>query len=128
MNLGRRDIVQAGAAAAAAAPFLKANPADAAIGAQAMGGRFRSSAAAPVITIFDHRGCTAHANKEYTGSKTGNQDDEMLVKVQMQVIPKSESRAIAQYLESIGFKEKGIDGPRATALKLDQGLRPGANY
>ena len=36
---------------------------------------------APVITVFDHRGCTAHTNKEYTGGKSGDQDDEMCVKV-----------------------------------------------
>ncbi|EKX35979.1 phycoerythrin alpha subunit 21 [Guillardia theta CCMP2712] len=40
------------------------------------------SGRAPVVTIFDHRGCTAHANKEYTGAKANSQDDEMLVKAQ----------------------------------------------
>jgi heme/copper-type cytochrome/quinol oxidase subunit 3 len=28
---------------------------------------------APVITIFDHRGCTSHTNTEYKGKKAGNQ-------------------------------------------------------
>ena len=36
---------------------------------------------APIITIFDHRGCSRHANKEYTGKLLGTQDDEMCVKV-----------------------------------------------
>lgn len=43
--------------------------------------KFRNDA--PVITVFDHRGCGSHSNKEYTGKKAGNQDDQMLVKVQM---------------------------------------------
>lgn len=36
---------------------------------------------APIITIFDHRGCSRHANKEYKGKLLGTQDDEMCVKV-----------------------------------------------
>ena len=39
------------------------------------------SARAPIITIFDHRGCSRHTNKEYTGKLSGTQDDEMCVKV-----------------------------------------------
>jgi hypothetical protein len=56
MDLGRRQVVQTGAAAAAVAPFLQNMPASA---------NFDKSAKAPVITIFDHRGCTAHKNTEY---------------------------------------------------------------
>jgi hypothetical protein len=33
------------------------------------------------ITVFDHRGCAEHVNKEYTGPKAGNENDEMLVEV-----------------------------------------------
>ena len=34
------------------------------------------------ITIFDNRGCTQHKNKEYSGPKTGNKEqDELVVKV-----------------------------------------------
>eukprot|EP00291_Cryptomonas_curvata_P003413 CAMPEP_0172181354 /NCGR_PEP_ID=MMETSP1050-20130122/17768_1 /TAXON_ID=233186 /ORGANISM="Cryptomonas curvata, Strain CCAP979/52" /LENGTH=72 /DNA_ID=CAMNT_0012854621 /DNA_START=20 /DNA_END=234 /DNA_ORIENTATION=+ len=47
MDLGRRQVVQTGAAAAAVAPFLQSLPASA----------MDKSARAPVITIFDHRGC-----------------------------------------------------------------------
>ena len=36
---------------------------------------------APIITIFDHRGCSSHQNKEYNGRLSGTQDDEMCVKV-----------------------------------------------
>ncbi len=39
------------------------------------------SARAPIITIFDHRGCSRHQNNEYKGRLTGAQDDEMCVKV-----------------------------------------------
>ena len=34
------------------------------------------------ITIFDHRGCAEHQNKEYTGAPSNDYNDEMLVKVQ----------------------------------------------
>eukprot|EP00960_Hanusia_phi_P021661 641912-Hanusia_phi.AAC.1 len=34
------------------------------------------------ITIFDHRGCAEHVNKEYTGAPSNDYNDEMLVKVQ----------------------------------------------
>jgi hypothetical protein len=33
------------------------------------------------ITVFDHRGCAEHENKEYTGPKSGDENDEMLVEV-----------------------------------------------
>uniref|UniRef100_A0A7S0F3K2 Phycoerythrin alpha chain domain-containing protein n=1 Tax=Hanusia phi TaxID=3032 RepID=A0A7S0F3K2_9CRYP len=42
---------------------------------------------APVITIFDNRGCKEHKNKEYNGPKAGDENDEMLVKVANQKIP-----------------------------------------
>jgi len=103
METGRRQVVQAGAAAAVAAPLLRANPAAAGMD---------KSARAPVITIFDHRGCNRGGpNKEYTGSKANGQDDEMLVKVQSLVIPKAEARAEAFLGEAISLKGKGIDGP-----------------
>ncbi len=102
METGRRQVVQAGAAAAVAAPLLRSSPAEA---------KYDKSGKAPVITIFDHRGCAAHKNSEYTGPKANGQDDEMCVKVQSVVIPRSDARAAAQLAESISFKAKGIDGP-----------------
>jgi len=75
METGRRQLLQGGAAAAVAAPLLRANPAEARVGLQAPG-------KAPVITIFDHRGCQRGGkNKEYAGELTNSQDDEMCVKV-----------------------------------------------
>lgn len=69
------------------------------------------SGRAPVITIFDHRGCQrGGANKEYTGAKASAIEDEMCVKVQSSKIASSDSRAAAQLAESISLKSKGIDG------------------
>jgi hypothetical protein len=108
METGRRQVVQTGAAAAVAAPLLRASPA----AAVPRGGQMDKSGRAPVITIFDHRGCNRGGpNKEYTGSKANGQDDEMLVKVQSLVIPKAEARAEAFLGEAISLKGKGIDGP-----------------
>merc|ERR1719199_51851 len=102
METGRREVVQAGAAAAVVAPLVGATPAEA---------KMDKSGRAPVITVFDHRGCQrGGANKEYTGAKANGQDDEMCVKVENPKIAASESRAAAQLAESISFKAKGIDG------------------
>ena len=103
METGRRQVVQAGAAAAVAAPLLRSSPAEA---------KYDKSGKAPVITILDHRGCNRGGpNKEYTGPKANGQDDEMCIKVQSVVIPRSDARAAAQLLEAISLKAKGIDGP-----------------
>ena len=103
METGRRQVVQAGAAAAVAAPLLRGSPAEA---------KMDKSGRAPVITILDHRGCNRGGpNKEYTGAKANSQDDEMCVKVQSVKIAASDARASAQLLEAISLKAKGIDGP-----------------
>ena len=70
--------------------------------------QFRNDA--PVITVFDHRGCKSHSNSEYKGPKANGQDDEMLVKLEMKLVPASPSRAASQLAESISLKQKGIDG------------------
>ena len=100
MDMGRREVVQAGAAAAAVTPFLQASPAAASMD---------KSAKAPVITVFDHRGCS-RAPKEYTGSKAGDQDDEMCVKVAMGKIAVPEGKAAKKLQEFISYQAKGIDG------------------
>ena len=102
METGRRQVVQAGAAAAVAAPLLRSAPAEA---------KYRPNSRAPVITILDHRGCQAHSNKEYKGSLSNSEDDEMCVKLEYPVIKTSVDKAASQLLESISFKAKGIDGP-----------------
>lgn len=111
-DMGRREIVQAGAATAVAAPLLRPSKAEAEfVKAGKINKAENGGGKAPIITIFDHRGCTAHANAEYKGKFTFGQDDEMCVKVQMQSIPRSNARATAQLQESISLKAKGIDGP-----------------
>ena len=44
------------------------------------------------------------------GKFTFSQDDEMLVKVEMKQISRSDARAAAQLQESLSLKMKGIDG------------------
>ena len=42
------------------------------------------SGRAPVITVFDHRGCKRGTkDSEYKGVKVGTKDDEMCIKVQL---------------------------------------------
>jgi hypothetical protein len=67
--LAQTQIVQAGAVAGVAAPLLRAKP------AEAKGiNKTKFPGKAPIITVFDHRGCKRGGpNKEYTGSKTGDQ-------------------------------------------------------
>jgi hypothetical protein len=133
MDLGRREIVQAGAAAAAAAPLLRPTEAEARgnlglqSGAVAASRFSRQTGYAPIITVFDHRGCTAHQNKEYRGPKSGDEDDEMLVKVKMDRIPISYTRAEAQLRESISYKAKGIDGDYTGEKDLSIYKAPGSS-
>lgn len=98
---GRREVVQAGAAAAAVTPFL---------GAASAGASMDKSAKAPAITIFDHRGCS-RAPKEYQGTKANGQDDEMCVKVAMTKVDASLTIAEKKLQEFISYQAKGIDGP-----------------
>ena len=109
MSLDRRTIVQTSVVAGVAAPLLRPNAAEASLNARAARAL---SGKAPVITIFDHRGCNRGGeNKEYTGGKANGQDDEMLVKVQSVGIEVSEAKAEAFLGEAISLKGKGIDGP-----------------
>ena len=83
METGRRQIVQAGAAAAVAAPLLRATPASAGKkGLYDANAGMDKSGRAPLIVVFDHRGCNrGGTNAEYQGKQAGDQDDEMCVKV-----------------------------------------------
>ena len=66
-------VASAAAFAPMATPALRGNTA---LNAMDKSGR------APVVTVFDHRGCTAHKNSEYTGPKANAMEDEQCVKVQ----------------------------------------------
>nr|CAC33093.1 phycoerythrin alpha-subunit 2 [Rhodomonas sp. CS24] len=63
------------------------------------------SAKAPVITIFDHRGCS-RAPKEYTGAKAGGKDDEMMVKAQSVKIEVSSGTAEGVLATALGKMSK----------------------
>ena len=50
-----------------------------------------------MITIFDHRGCVRGGpNKEYTGAKSNDSDDEMCVKVALPIIQVTQAKSVAQ--------------------------------
>ena len=66
------------ASAAAFAPALSGVR----TGATSLNMAMDKSGRAPVVTVFDHRGCTAHKNSEYTGPKSNSMEDEQCVKVQ----------------------------------------------
>ena len=51
-------------------------------GATSLNMAMDKSGRAPVVTVFDHRGCTAHKNTDYTGPKANGMEDEQCVKVQ----------------------------------------------
>ena len=99
MGLSRRQTIQTGAAAAAVVPFLRNSPASA-----------EGNAIAPVITVFDHRGCQRGApDTEYKGLKAKGPDDEMCVKLQMSKISVSKEAAVKALQEFISFNSKGIN-------------------
>ena len=87
----RREAMQAGAAAAAVVPFLQNAPASATVD---------KSARAPVLTIFDHRGC-GRATKEYTGAKSNDINDQMCIKAQSVKITVSEQTAAKLLQEAL---------------------------
>jgi hypothetical protein len=102
MSMDRRQVVQTAAAAAVALP-LAANAKCDNAGIKCTTDQINKNAAPIVssilplhalkmfgiadiltqITVFDHRGCSEHVNREYTGPKAGNDNDEMALKVCM---------------------------------------------
>merc|ERR1711966_369784 len=75
------------------------------------------SAAAPVITIFDHRGCS-RAPKEYKGKASGDQDDEMMVKVQSVKLKPEPSTADAVLNEALNL----MDGKFSSQWRNSKGI------
>jgi hypothetical protein len=93
-GMGRREIVNSGLAAASAAPILANFDVLAAMD---------KNAKAPIITVFDHRGCR-RAPKEYIGPKSKDENDEMCVKVESKKISVSDdsaAKALEQMLGSL---------------------------
>jgi hypothetical protein len=90
----------------------------AAAAAQSKGGA-SFDAKAPVITIFEHRGCNRGVeNTEYTGDASGGMDDEMCVKMEMKPLAVSAAAADTFLAETISFQGKGIDGDYTSRLRF----------
>lgn len=106
MSMDRRDALKAAAAASIAIANVGAANAVCDNGAKKCTSEEINKDAAPIVTIFDHRGCAEHANKEYSGPKAGDFNDEMLVKVQSKVLKRDDAKyldmAKAVRLESLG--------------------------
>ena len=86
-----------GASPAAAAPAPRSAP-------RSSGGKGKKNAVAPVITVFDHRGCQRGGpDREYTGKKANGPDDEMCVKVKAEKIQVSDTIASAVLQQSLGI-------------------------
>ena len=77
LSANRREVIAGAGAAAVVAPMLRPNEAEAK----------DLKLKAPVITIFDNRGCDSSRNpsRESTARKTGGPDDEMCIKVRNQL-------------------------------------------
>eukprot|EP00286_Rhodomonas_abbreviata_P005699 CAMPEP_0181318124 /NCGR_PEP_ID=MMETSP1101-20121128/16837_1 /TAXON_ID=46948 /ORGANISM="Rhodomonas abbreviata, Strain Caron Lab Isolate" /LENGTH=104 /DNA_ID=CAMNT_0023425569 /DNA_START=6 /DNA_END=320 /DNA_ORIENTATION=+ len=74
-------------------------------GAAATSMAMDKSAKAPVITVFDHRGCNRQP-KEYKGKAAGNKNDEMLVKVQSVKVAVTDATATSILRESLTTMRK----------------------
>ena len=60
------------------------------------------SGKAPIITVFDHRGCQRGGpDTEYKGAKANSKDDEMCVKVQMAKVTGPNADAVLQQTLSV---------------------------
>mmetsp|Transcript_49541 Transcript_49541/g.101132 ORF Transcript_49541/g.101132 Transcript_49541/m.101132 type:complete len:179 (-) Transcript_49541:147-683(-) len=106
MAMDRREVMQGAALAGIA--LVNAGAANAACdnAAKKCTSEETNKDSAPIITIFDHRGCAEHSNKEYSGPKSSDYNDEMLVKVQSKTLkrddPKYTDMAKRVRLESLG--------------------------
>ena len=121
-----RDVCKRLGIRTTAAPLLRPAQANAEGTTFVQHGRIYSEAngggKAPIITIFDHRGCQRGGeNKEYTGAKSGDQDDEMCVKLRFAKLPPNINAGNAMLNEVISFKAKGIDGPYTSNLGMRKG-------
>jgi hypothetical protein len=85
-------------AAAAGAAVVTAMP----LSASAKNGILK----APIITMFDGRGCTEHKNREYTGPRNGGIEDELCVKVQYETIRSDETNAFGILKEVLSQLKK----------------------
>ena len=71
-------------------------------GASSVSMKMDKSGKAPVITVFDHRGCQRGGpDKEYKGAKANSADDEMCVKVQLAKITGPNAATVLQETLSV---------------------------
>jgi len=63
---------------------------------------------APVVEIFDSRGCDAR-HVEYQGPKSGDMNDEQCVKISFQPIKVSEETAATKLNEFVSFRGTSLD-------------------
>ena len=71
-------------------------------GASSVSMKMDKSGKAPVITVFDHRGCKRGGpDTEYKGAKANSKDDEMCVKVQVAKISGPDADAVLQQTISV---------------------------
>lgn len=75
---------------------------------------------APVVEIFDARGCDVKTHKEYTGVYNGDAEDEQCVKVSMQTIRVSELTAANKRNEFVGGKASGINVEQISSVTRKQ--------
>ena len=99
LSANRRQAI-AGAAAGAIALPLAANA-----GSLSRGYDNR----APVIELFDSRGCEVKTHNEAQGVRNGDMEDEQCVKVSMQIIKVSEVTAGKKRQEYVSGKQSSIN-------------------
>jgi hypothetical protein len=75
---------------------------------------------APVVEIFDARGCDVTTHKEYTGVYNGDMEDQQCVKVSMQTIRVSELTAASKRNEYIGGKQSSINVEQISSVTKKQ--------
>ena len=98
VSANRRQALAGAAGVAIAAP-LASNAA------------IRKDQKAPVVEIFDSRGCEVKKNN-YTGPKSGDMNDDQCVKVSMQTISVSDTTAAKALQQFISGKQTSINVPQ----------------
>ena len=95
------------ASAAAFAPGASFQPRLRSAGVSSISMDLDRSSRAPVITVFDHRGCVrGKKDLEYTGKKSGDANDEMCVKVDFAKININTAAAAQVTAETLGVLTK----------------------
>nr|AGR45598.1 phycoerythrin alpha subunit L1 [Chroomonas sp. M1627] len=102
LSANRRQVIAGAGAAVVAAP-LASNAA------------IKKDQKAPIITIFDNRGCEVKKNN-YSGAKANGMEDDQCVKLTMETITVSETTAAKKLQEFIGLKATAINVPQISGV------------